>query len=164
MAITCEEIAELSASYALGAMEGEEKSIFEEHLERCPACRMVLEQDREIVGRLPEAVKVTDPSPALKGRLLARVDAYEAQSTEATPAAADGGRGTRRGWLDAFSKRPFVFGTAMAALIALLLGWSITQTVRLNRITSQDDRTEERIQQLAAQNAAVSARVEELES
>ena len=164
MAITCEEIADLSASYALGALEGEEKSIVEEHLERCPACRMVLEQDREIVGRLPEAVKVSDPPSALKGRLFARVDAYEAEAKEETAAAADGGKGSGRSWLSLFRNRPYVFGTAMAALVALLLGWSISQTVRVNRISGQDSRTFERLRELEAMNSAVSSRVQELEA
>jgi anti-sigma-K factor RskA len=157
--MTCNEASELSASYALGALDGAEKVAFEEHLEGCPACRLSLEQDQAIVGRLPEAVKLSEPPPALKGRLMARVDEYEAEETQPATEPRGGGTDTGRGWLSFLGGRPYVFGTAMAAIIVFLVAWSVTQTVRLNNLSSDNKEMASRVEELEAQNSAVSTSV-----
>lgn len=161
MAITCDEAVEISASYALGALDEAEKATIEEHLEGCPACRLSLEQDRAIVSRLPEAVKLTEPPPALKGRLMARVDEFEAEEAEPVVAQAEGSGGGNKGsgWFGLFGNRPFVFGTAIVAAIVFLIAWSITQTVRLNDLSSENLEMTARVEDLEAQNATVSTSV-----
>ena len=61
--MTCDESSEILASYALGALPDEERDDLEAHLQGCPACRLVLEQDREVVEELPRGIRLVDPPP-----------------------------------------------------------------------------------------------------
>ncbi|MSQ25533.1 MAG: hypothetical protein EXR49_04565 [Dehalococcoidia bacterium] len=68
MPFTCEQAEHLLASYALGALDGESRADLEQHLPGCPACRLLLEQDQQIVQQLPRAVNLIDPPPSSRLR------------------------------------------------------------------------------------------------
>jgi hypothetical protein len=67
------ELHELAFLYALGALEGEDQRIFEEHLRRgCTACEAELRSLGEVTASLGSAVQA-EPPAGLRSRLLAKV-------------------------------------------------------------------------------------------
>ena len=69
--------------YALGALDGEELAQYEAHLATgCVTCAVRLRETREALRALPESLPPVAPSPALRARVLERIDA------EHTPAVA----------------------------------------------------------------------------
>jgi anti-sigma-K factor RskA len=63
-------IHELSAAYALDALDGDERREFEEHLPRCAECRQDVASFQEAASTLAYQVEVAPPPPALKDRIL----------------------------------------------------------------------------------------------
>ncbi len=151
--MTCDEASELLAAYALDALEGQESGDLEEHLEGCPACRLALEQDHEIVRQMAAAVDLADPPAELKGRLLARLDAYEAERhapVDAVPASSPRRAPRRSGgtrsapvqhterWSSGSRWRAAFVG--VAAITFALLGWTIHQGFQVNDMQGENTR------------------------
>jgi anti-sigma-K factor RskA len=65
-------IHELTAGYALDALDPEERRSYEEHLERCERCREELASLWETTAALALATAGPGPSPELRDRILAR--------------------------------------------------------------------------------------------
>lgn len=68
-------VRELLGAYALGAVAPEERQRIEAHLADCPACRAELAELRSATSALPLTVPERVPSPALRNRLIAQVQA-----------------------------------------------------------------------------------------
>jgi anti-sigma-K factor RskA len=68
-------IHELTAGYALDALDDDERRTFEEHLEECERCRDELASFGGVTGALALAVSGPEPSPELRDRVLAAVRA-----------------------------------------------------------------------------------------
>jgi anti-sigma-K factor RskA len=64
------EIHELSAAYALDALDSEQRTEFEEHLLRCAECRETVSLFQETAAALAYGVQTPAPPPALGGRIL----------------------------------------------------------------------------------------------
>jgi anti-sigma-K factor RskA len=64
------EIHELSAAYALDALEGSELEAFEEHLARCAECRENVATFQRVAAELAHDVDAPAPPPALRDRIL----------------------------------------------------------------------------------------------
>lgn len=65
------EIHELSAAYALDALDGPELDAFEKHLAHCAECREAVDAFQEAAAELAHDTDGHAPSPALRGRILA---------------------------------------------------------------------------------------------
>ena len=65
-----DELHELSALYALDALEGADRERFEEHLAGCDDCRRELESLRAAGASLAYAVAAPEPPARLRGRIL----------------------------------------------------------------------------------------------
>jgi anti-sigma-K factor RskA len=65
------ELHELSAGYALDALEPAERDAFEAHLASCPECQQDLAAFWEVTGALAVAAEPRAPSPELRDRILA---------------------------------------------------------------------------------------------
>jgi anti-sigma-K factor RskA len=63
-------IHELSAAYALDALEGDDRREFEEHLTRCGECQETVATLQETAASLAYQAEMPPPPPALKGRIL----------------------------------------------------------------------------------------------
>jgi anti-sigma-K factor RskA len=63
---------ELTAAYALDALDPSEEREFEEHLRSCDRCREELASFRTAAASLGFAVESPQPPPALRGRILDR--------------------------------------------------------------------------------------------
>ena len=76
----CDQFRELIESYALGALDPEDRTALEAHLATgCPDCAKAVEEARWLVSQLAYAAPEAAPSDMLKGRLMQTVRA-EAQS------------------------------------------------------------------------------------
>ena len=66
---------ELSAAYALDALDGDEEQAFEEHLAACPDCRADVLAFRETAGALAYETAGPPPPPTLRDRILTQARA-----------------------------------------------------------------------------------------
>lgn len=95
---------ELTAAYALDALDGAELLEYEDHLGTCERCRADLVSLSEAAGSLAYAVDAPEPPVALRGRIL---DAARAERTNVVP--------IRRSWI-----APVSAVTAVAAAAAAI--------------------------------------------
>jgi anti-sigma-K factor RskA len=100
---------------ALGALDPGERKDLEHHLEGCAECRAELAWLEPARDVLAADVEQVEPSPGLRARVMAEVDAdLGVSSPEPGPVARPVRK--RRGWLaEAF--RPLVIGAAAVALV-----------------------------------------------
>ncbi len=134
---------ELAAAYALGALEGEERSRFEAHLrEGCPECETAMREYEESLAGLAAELPSVAPPPRVKAALMERL---EAEARAARPAE----RPTPWWW----SMWPLTFAgaTVVAAAVVVYLGW---------RINALDRELAQRSQEMAALRARVAQQQE----
>jgi anti-sigma factor RsiW len=68
-----EEIHDLTAAYALDALDEGDARRYEEHLRECPRCREELQELSEVASALAYATPAPSPPPALRERILEEV-------------------------------------------------------------------------------------------
>lgn len=61
---------ESAVAYALDALGGEDRRVFESHLAGCVACRREVQSLREVAGLLAQAAPTVAPPPGLRDRVL----------------------------------------------------------------------------------------------
>ncbi len=136
---------EQAAAYALGALEGDERSRFEAHLrEGCPECETAMRDYGESLAGLAAELPRVAPPPRVKAALMERLEA------EARPP-----RPTERSTLWWWSPWPLTLAgaTAVAAAVVVYLGW---------RINALDRELAQRSQELAALRTQVAQQREVL--
>jgi anti-sigma-K factor RskA len=74
-----------AALYALGALEGAERSGFEAHLGECAICQKRVADDQDTLSQLPDSAPLREPSADLKSRLLASASAELEAEPKAAP-------------------------------------------------------------------------------
>jgi anti-sigma-K factor RskA len=128
----------LAATYALGALDGDERSQFERHLEGgCDVCEETLRESAEALAALARTEPPAIPPPGVKEALLRRIEAT-------TLAPRERAQPRRLVW-------------AVAALAAMLAGAAFTGTFVASRY-------EGRLGQMAREAAALRERVEKDEA
>ena len=111
-------IHELTAAYALDALDEREELEYEAHLARCPRCREELASFTETATSLAYGVEFPAPPPALRDRILERARAERPNVVPLRPA--------WRSWTAA--------AAAVAACAAIGLGiWAATLSRSLDR-------------------------------
>jgi anti-sigma-K factor RskA len=111
---------DLSAAYALDALDNDERRRFEAHLADCPRCREDLDSFRTTAAALAVAEPASEPPPELRGRIL---DAARAERANVVPL-----RPRRSWWAPA---------AAVATAVAVAAGvWGV---VLSNRLSDRDD-------------------------
>ena len=113
-----ETIHDLTAAYALGALDADEAERYEEHLATCESCREELAGLRDPVAALAYGVESPAPPAALRKRIL---DAARAERSNVVP--------IRR-------RLPVILGAAaaVAATVAISLGlWAASVSSDLDR-------------------------------
>jgi anti-sigma-K factor RskA len=119
--LSCEEVDELAAAYALDALPADEAEAVEEH---AATCRMrdhaELREFAETVATLPLLVPPAVPPPDLGDRIIsaARLDATAAVLPEESVVPI---RRRERQWL------PYALAAALAVLAVGLAGWGVSQ-------------------------------------
>ena len=160
----CERAGELLPAYALNALDGGDIAEVESHLGSCPMCRLALDQHREVVQQLSRSVTLLEPPPDLKGRLMARVEQYEADRGER--------RQRRRlpriafslGFLRPRRSHVVVAMGSLAAIALGLVGWTVYQTFEVKDLQDRNQRLTTDVQrQWDALSFASNARVESVQ-
>lgn len=108
-----------AGAYVLSALEQDEYHAYVQHLASCDHCRLEVDELRLVVDTLPISVSQTAPPPALKGRIMAVVNAEAELLRAADPAADRPVPKARRRWLPAFALRPAFAGALACAVLAL---------------------------------------------
>lgn len=106
-----DELHDLTAAYALDALDPSEQEAYEAHLAGCARCRAELASLREAAGALAVAAGGPAPPPALRGRVL---EAVRAEGATVVPL----GPRLRSRWAPAL-------GAAAAAAAAVAIGIGI---------------------------------------
>lgn len=96
-----EQFAEDLSLYALGTLEGEERSTLEKHLETCPACRLELDQLRGDMALMATSVAGPKPPQRSRERLLTAIAKEPRGGTGTVPQKASRGWWGAVGWLAA---------------------------------------------------------------
>lgn len=114
-----EEIHELTAAYALHALDAVEEAEYEEHLRRCDSCRTELASFQDAAASLAYLGPAPEPAPELRERILAQARSERANVLP-----------FRRRWV-----MPAAAGiAAAAALVALAVGlWAASLSSSLER-------------------------------
>jgi anti-sigma-K factor RskA len=117
------------AAYLLGALDPEEMTEFERHLEGCERCRSEMRWLTAAVEALPEAVERQQPPPRVRERVMTEVRA-DARAAGVDPAAAEGGvRRRLAAWLGRGSGslgwRPVAGIAALALVLVAFVGYEI---------------------------------------
>ncbi len=141
--------------YALGALDGEERTTFESHLRTCVHCQQQLAEAQAVCALIGMSTEPVAPAPSVKASLMQRVKAeprnVAATETAAKPVA------RKRHWGLRFSLG--------FALIAVILGLTTTWLWKLNEhhlqqidaLQAQLDATQEQATENAAAMHAVTA-------
>ena len=123
----CPQCLEVGA-YALHALPDEDARAFVAHLTACATCRGELAELRTVVDSLPLTVPQIAPPPALRGRIMAVVDAeselLRAAGSQADRPAAPRARPRWRGLLTT-SIRPAWAGALACGLLALGVAFGV---------------------------------------
>jgi anti-sigma-K factor RskA len=122
------DVDELAAALALGAVDADELRAAREHLETCPEPHAEL---RSLLGAdavLTAGLEPIQPTAALRDRLMQSISDAPQASRAATPAPADAEQ-PRRGWLDWLSPRvarPLALAGVAAAIALAAWGFSLS--------------------------------------
>jgi anti-sigma factor RsiW len=118
-------IHELTAGYALDALDPDERSAYEEHLPGCERCQEELAAFGDVTGAVALAAVGPTPDPALRERIL---ESVRAESQNVVPLS--GRRHVPARTVGAFA--------AIAAVVAIALGlWAVSLH---NRLGAANDR------------------------
>lgn len=146
-----------AATYALGALDGDEAEVFAAHLPTCPACQAEVASLGAVVDHLGLAVDELAPPPAPRARLLAaaRSERVATPGSFAPPAVTpDGPRPARETTAIGAPRRiraaPWGGGTGAYALAAVLLlgislgllGWNFLLQREAREATLARDRAQ----------------------
>ena len=127
----------LTGAYAAHALEEPERTLFEEHLRQCPACREEVAELTATTSRLASAAALPPP-PALRERVMAEV----ARTRQAPPTSTVGRTADRR-------RRWYLQPVAAAAALFLVVA------AGLGVVAVQQDQRADRAERRAAQIAAI---------
>ena len=129
--MTCQDVEELAAALALGALDPDEEATVQAHLADCEEAHAAV---REAMGAglvMAESLEPVAPSAALRERLMASIERTP-QDVAPSAVPAPPSRPARRGWLEWLSPR-IARPVALAAVVALLAvgAWNLNLQAQL---------------------------------
>lgn len=157
-----ERISELTAGYALDALDPEERQWMSEHLADCGSCQEAVAQMREAAAVLALSAPLASPPPALRGRVL---DQVRREGTAPARAAVQEPREPRRGFWALFfgSTLPMASAAAAVVLLAVMATALLRQQSELSRLRAQvqaQQQAQQEVQRLLASPGVQTARME----
>lgn len=121
--MTCDRVDELAAAYALGAVDAGEEREIAAHLESCAQPHTDARQQIDVAAALPGSLDPVEPSPALRGRLMATIAATPQEHRASPPAAVAKQsipvESERRPWWQVAPLRTALAAVGLAAAIGL---------------------------------------------
>jgi anti-sigma factor RsiW len=163
-ALTCEEVRDLAAPFVLDALEQDDAEAVRTHLATCPEAH---EEMTELAGAVPvlaASVAQVEPSPALKGRIMAAA-AADFGGARAEPLVVAPPAPTAPATLRPIDRPPersrrsvgsWVLGLAAVLAIALLGGWNLLLQTQLGDARAYEQGVAA-VLDVAAQPGAVTA-------
>ncbi len=155
---------ELFEAYALGALDREDMSFLESHLEDCADCGVALAEMLDTSALLAEAVPQLVPPPELQSRVMEAVEQLPPVFVPA--AAAPTAPFERAKPASRFSLSSFVLPLAALLVISLLtasLIMNVITTSRMNSLNQERMVTDARITQLEQEKVATANRLNHIE-
>jgi hypothetical protein len=125
-----ERLQEDLAGYVLGALDPQEASALELHLEGCESCRERLGWLHPAVDLLPASVEQVSPPDSLRESLMATVRAEAAAEAPAGASARSAPRRQRRSWWQGLGPIVMRPATGFAAALLLVAGVATGYLVR----------------------------------
>lgn len=138
--------------YEFGVLDGGDKAEFEAHLAGCPECRAKLAAARSRLALLALAAPASEPSPAVRQRILESFRAHGPQPREGAPLV----RARRRLWTPAW-------GWALAAVCFILLlaaAWLAHDNARLSKRLAELELTHKQLEASSLELKAAAARAQ----
>lgn len=137
-----EQFAEDLSLYALGTLEGEERTTLENHLETCPECRLELDQLRGDMALVATAVAGPKPPQRSRERLLTAIAKEPRSATGTVPQKASRGWWGALGWVAAAVLLLLVFRTRnenaalrqSVASLGTMVGQQVTELAKAQRV------------------------------
>ena len=154
--LTCDDVREMAGSFVLGALEPAEEAAVRAHLASCADAHDEVAEAGSVLGVLDASVPQVEPSPALKGRIMAAAAAdLEARgpgaapiplepaapaptrAPEPTPFPSPDERATRA----ARQTSPLTWAVRIAAVlvIGVLAGWNLLLQGQLNAVRTYEE-------------------------
>jgi anti-sigma-K factor RskA len=120
MSDTHDDLVVLAPAYVLGALEPDERRVFETHLAGCDVCASEVRSLGRVTAGLAQAVPQVTPRAALRDRVLRAVAGEDpATAVGADPSTADGARDARHHQTDTSRRWATSNWLAYAACVAL---------------------------------------------
>ena len=144
---------DLLSGFALDALEEDEASLVEAHLEDCQQCRVSVAEMHQAAGLLSRTVSVQNPPAYLQARLMQainRVSPAPVRQTEPTPAFSLWNRWTR-------ILLP-VGASAMVVLFALAFALNIRISDRVDTVQRENSTLRTQVALSSIEDAACAAR------
>ena len=147
----CKEAEEHFEPYLLGALDSEEMSLMDSHLETCPRCSLSLQADGETVARLAFSVPQLEVPASVKDLLLARIEADE----RASP------RPQTQGRLSVFwpflgrAVQPYSAKAAAAVLVLGLVSGGFWFNNRLSEVSRENEELDGQVKAAAERDVEV---------
>jgi anti-sigma-K factor RskA len=151
--MNCEEIEELSGAYVLGAVTDEERQAIEEHLEHCPQAAHLVQELQAVVNVLPLSVPRNEPSPLVKGRIMAAIqaDSTRKQIHLAPPSAVNEPVPAPRSLFQNVRYQVMTAASAVLLVVVLAMGaWNVSLQQRVTQLASSNTSLQQQVAQLAA--------------
>ncbi len=131
--MTCEELDELLAAFALSALGSEESDVVRKHLASCRRHDKGLAANLQVVDRLPMLADEREPSPLLRVRVLDAIAAGGRAPTAPSKVAYKAPRIARRQFV------PYLVAAALFLGLMGMLGWNLV--LQLGRGTNSQTMT-----------------------
>ena len=147
----CNEAEELFGPYLTDALDSVERERLDSHLETCDVCSLTLQEEGETIVSLAFAVPQRQVPPAVKQRLLSRIDA-------GTPVVSLSGLAAGLGRAVSSIWRALTPHTAKAVTSLMVIGLVVSGiwfNGRLNDISSNNEELVEEIESVAESDAEV---------
>ena len=142
-----DEVVELLAPYALGALEPDEKAMVEEHLQECAYCRTIAQQDSVVIDNIGIGSNEYKPPRKLKRELFAKIDVISGRKPASSP--------TRKGLFSFIQGQRMAFASALLVPVAVLGGMVVFLTNRVGSVQSENTQLSRVVQTKEQENSAL---------
>jgi anti-sigma-K factor RskA len=129
--MTCNDVEELAAAFALGAVAPEEEAALRAHLADCEQPHLEIRNALGAGTLLAASLDPVTPSPALRGRVMATIERTPQVHQQSAPASPSPRRRGLLDWLSPRVARPLALAAAVALLAVVV--WNVSLQSQLGQ-------------------------------